>query len=123
MLTFFPPSPPLRGRGIGGEGVFVGRLTPLTPNPSFPEAGGEGRRVAVAMALALLLLAPGLANAALDPELEKPYELTIVLDVGKHRILTEVFRQQIRRELRDGLQAAFGDAVRVVVSLLPGVSE
>ena len=34
------PSPPLRGRGVGGEGV--GRETPPHPQPLSPEAGARG---------------------------------------------------------------------------------
>ena len=29
--------------------------------------------------------------------------------VEKHRLLTDIFRQQVRRELRDGLRSALGD--------------
>lgn len=46
---------------------------------------------------------------------DKPYELTIVLDVAPNKVLTEVFRDQIERELREGLQAALGDLARVKV--------
>ncbi len=45
----------------------------------------------------------------------KPYKLTVVLDVAKNRVLTDVFRQQVERELREGLQAALGDLARVDV--------
>jgi tetratricopeptide (TPR) repeat protein len=44
-----------------------------------------------------------------------PYKLTIVLDVAKNRVLTEVFGQQVERELREGLQAALGDLASVDV--------
>ena len=36
----FLPSPPLRGRGVGGEGVlFPSHANPLTPDPSPPKRG------------------------------------------------------------------------------------
>src|SRR5262245_56629256 len=49
-------------------------------------------------------------------ESTKPYRLRVVLDVGKHRVLTDVFREQLRRELRDGLQASFGALAQVEVA-------
>jgi tetratricopeptide (TPR) repeat protein len=47
--------------------------------------------------------------AALDPEINQPYHLKVVLQIAKHPLLTEVFKNQVSRELRDGLQAAFGN--------------
>jgi hypothetical protein len=55
------------------------------------------------------------ANAALDPESDEPYHLQVVLHVAEHRLLTPVFKDQVERELRDGLQAAFGDLAKVEV--------
>ena len=51
------PSPPLRGRGVGGEGVVCDEEKhPLTPNPSPPKRGrGEKSILAVSVALALAL--------------------------------------------------------------------
>src|SRR5262249_45167336 len=48
-------------------------------------------------------------------ELRKPYRLQVVLHVAEHPLLTEVFREQVRRELGDGLQAALGELARVEV--------
>ena len=51
----------------------------------------------------------------MEPELKTPYELEIVLDLGKHRQLTPVFRERVERELGDSLQEALGDLARVKV--------
>jgi hypothetical protein len=68
--------------------------------------------------LAGLLLATGLGfplRAAADTDLERPYQLQIVLHVAEHRLLTDVFRDRVARELRDGMQAALGELARVSV--------
>ncbi len=57
-------------------------------------------------------LAAGPARA--DDRLE-PYQLRIVVHVARHRLLTDVFRQQLERELKDGMQAALGKLARVEV--------
>src|SRR5205823_5065469 len=44
-----------------------------------------------------------------------PYDLHVVLDIARHRLLTPVFKEQVKRELQDGLRTAFGDLVRVSV--------
>jgi len=49
-------------------------------------------------------------------ELFQPYNLHIVVHVAENRLLTEVFRKRIERELRDGFQAALGDMGRVTVT-------
>lgn len=54
----------------------------------------------------LLLASP--AHAALDPETTTPYRVQAVLHITEHRLLTGVFKDQIQRELRDGMQAALG---------------
>ncbi|MGL4552072.1 MAG: hypothetical protein ACRC33_12905 [Gemmataceae bacterium] len=59
--------------------------------------------------LALALLAP-------STELREPYRVRIVVSVAKSRLLTDVFRQQIEREIRDGLQAALGALAKVGVA-------
>jgi hypothetical protein len=61
----------------------------------------------------LVLGAAGAARA--QGEMNRPYELQIVLHVGEHPWLTEVFRDRVARELRDSLQAALGDLARVSV--------
>ena len=52
----------------------------------------------------------------LDSEPKTPYRLQVVLHFADHRLLTDVFRDRVERELRDGLQASFGDLVRVDVT-------
>ncbi len=65
--------------------------------------------------LLALALFPAVVRADLDPELSTPYKLDVVLDIAKHRLLTDVFRQQVQRELQDGLRAAFGALAAVEV--------
>ncbi|MBI1918371.1 MAG: hypothetical protein HYS12_27080 [Planctomycetes bacterium] len=66
---------------------------------------------------ALFVLALVAAPArGLDAELNKPYQLRVVLDVAKHRLLTDVFRQQVKRELQASLRAAFGELAEVTVA-------
>jgi hypothetical protein len=54
--------------------------------------------------LLVVLCLPLPARAALDPELKTPYQLDVVLHLGKQRGLTEVFRDRLERELGDSLQ-------------------
>jgi hypothetical protein len=49
-------------------------------------------------------------------EASKPYDLHIVVHVAKNRLLTDVFRDRIERELHDGFQGALGDMGRVKVT-------
>jgi hypothetical protein len=58
----------------------------------------------------------GDSSAALDPELKTPYQLKVVLHFADNRLLTPVFCDRVERELRDGLQASFGDLVNVEVT-------
>lgn len=62
----------------------------------------------------LAVLASG-AKAALDPEIDKPYTLQVVLSLAEHRVFTPLFREQVERDVRDNLQAAFGELVKVTV--------
>jgi hypothetical protein len=48
------------------------------------------------------------ASAAIDPETQKPYQLTVVLHVAQHPLLTNIFRETLKRELGDSLQNALG---------------
>jgi tetratricopeptide (TPR) repeat protein len=66
-------------------------------------------------ALIVLTLGTAPIRADLDPELNKPYQLCVVLRIAQHRLLTPVFCEQMQRELRDSLQAAFGGFARVEV--------
>lgn len=64
--------------------------------------------------LAAALALPATAQA--QSELNDPYNLTIVVHVAENRLLTDVFRKNIVRELHDGFQAALGDMGRVTVT-------
>jgi hypothetical protein len=66
------------------------------------------------LAVAALVGAAVSARAA-DSELTRPYELHIVLHVADHKLLTDVFRERVGRELRDGMQAALGELATVKV--------
>jgi hypothetical protein len=57
----------------------------------------------------------GSTLAALDPELKKPYQLQVVLHYSAHRQLTQVFKDQLKRELRDSLQSQLGPMGQVEV--------
>jgi tetratricopeptide (TPR) repeat protein len=56
----------------------------------------------------LCLCFPGVARAELDPELDKPYRLQVVVHVADNRFLTPIFREQLLAGLRDQLQLALG---------------
>jgi hypothetical protein len=73
----------------------------------------NSHRLLAGMLLSTTLWLPG--RAAADADLERPYQLQIVLHVAEHRLLTSVFRERVARELRDGMQAALGDLARVTV--------
>jgi hypothetical protein len=66
-----------------------------------------------------------LEGRSLASEARKPYHLRIVVHVAPHRLLTDLFREQVARELGEGLQAALGELARVQVSekhpLLPEI--
>ena len=58
----------------------------------------------------------GQSSAQLDAEKDSPYQLQVVVRVADHPPFTEAFKKQVKRELGDGLQAAFGDLARVELS-------
>lgn len=62
------------------------------------------------------LLLPAATRADLDPGVNQPYHLKVVLQVGAHRLLTPAFRGQLRRDLDESLKAAFGPLARVEVT-------
>jgi hypothetical protein len=70
-------------------------------------------RFAVGMLLLVAWSAP--ARAQGDPEFKEPYHLRVVLHFAKHRLLTQPFRDQVRRELRDGLETSLGYLARVEI--------
>jgi tetratricopeptide (TPR) repeat protein len=70
---------------------------------------------AVSLLVACALCLCGSSSAALDAEVKKPYQLKVVLRIARHRLLTPVFKDQLRRQLRDSLQAEFGNLAQVEV--------
>lgn len=72
-------------------------------------------RVTNALLSSAILLACVGPALALDAEVDKPYSLEVVLQVSEHRMLTDVFKDRLKRELRDSLQAALGDLAKVRV--------
>ncbi len=78
----------------------------------------SSRNLAAAAALAALssvLVPSSPVRAALDPEVNKPYQLHVVLSIAENRQLTKLFKEQVERELRDSLRAAYGDLCEVEV--------
>ncbi len=63
----------------------------------------------------LLCLFSNSASAQLDPEVNKPYPLNVVLHFSKHRILTPVFQNQVQQHLADLLRTNFGKLAEVKV--------
>ncbi len=63
------------------------------------------------MVLAFLgiVVLPGPGRAQLDPERNQPYQLRVLLDVGKDQTFTPVFQEQLRRGIQDSLQGALGN--------------
>lgn len=69
----------------------------------------------ILFSVSLCLCGSTALRANLDPELKQPYRFQVVLHIARHPSLTDVFRDQVERELRDGLSAALGDLARVEV--------
>lgn len=67
------------------------------------------------LALAFVIACPALARADLNPEVNTPYRLEVVLGFSEHRLLTDVFKNQVERELQASLESAFGDLAEVKV--------
>jgi tetratricopeptide (TPR) repeat protein len=62
-----------------------------------------------------LAVVPAVTWADRGPELTKPYNLNVVVGFGEHRLLTRVFKDRVKRELHDSLQAALGEMAKVAV--------
>jgi hypothetical protein len=75
----------------------------------------ESRGLVWALLAPALALAGPAAAAPVEAEVDRPYDLQIVLHVADHRLLTDVFRERVSRELRVGMQAALGELARVTV--------
>jgi tetratricopeptide (TPR) repeat protein len=73
----------------------------------------------VSLALFSCLLAFALstqdAHAALDPESKSPYQLRVVLQIAEHRMLTPLFKEELKTSLRNQLQLALGKLAHVEV--------
>jgi hypothetical protein len=63
---------------------------------------------AALLAVLSFVLCPSSFAHALDPELTAPYKVQVVLRVAPNRLLTPIFKEQLRRDLQQGLQAALG---------------
>jgi tetratricopeptide (TPR) repeat protein len=63
--------------------------------------------------------------SAVDPESTKPYKVQVILRVASHPLLTKtpIFKDQLRRELQEGLSAALGAMGDVEVIDLASVPE
>ncbi len=66
-----------------------------------------------------------LCGSLFADDAKEPYQFRVVVHAEKSRLLTDVFRDQVKRELHDGLQAGLGALARVEVSdthpLLPTI--
>ncbi|HVS39947.1 MAG TPA: hypothetical protein VMS17_30595 [Gemmataceae bacterium] len=62
-------------------------------------------------------------SLALDAEAKTPYQLKVVLHFADHRLLTDVFRDRVERELHDDLQGSFGDLVIVETTRAPKLDD
>ena len=56
------------------------------------------------------------ARAALDPEMKKPYQLQVVLQIGSNRVFTPLFQEQLQRDVRNHLQIRFGKLAHIEVT-------
>jgi hypothetical protein len=69
------------------------------------------------LAVTTLLCGSAALAAPADTEAARPYQLKIVLHIGKHKQLTSVpFRDRLEREIRDSMQAALGDLASVSIT-------
>jgi len=62
----------------------------------------------------LLFTAPP-ARAELEADLQKPYELHVVLSIAEHRALTPIFQDKVEHQLRGHLQLTFGKLANVKI--------
>ncbi len=53
--------------------------------------------------------------SSLDPGLDRPYQLQVVLDFSENRFLTPIFQDQVERDLRDQLRQTYGPLAEVEV--------
>ncbi len=55
-------------------------------------------------------LCTGTAFAGLDAEENKPYQLHIIVGFSNHPLLTQVFKDEVKREIQGSFEAALGGA-------------
>jgi hypothetical protein len=93
------------------DGAFPGRTgRSRLSSPSVPRALLVG-----AFASLSLCLGSSPARAQLDPGLQKPYQLHVVLHFAEHRFLTSTFQDQVERQLHDHLQLTLGKLAKVQI--------
>jgi hypothetical protein len=73
------------------------------------------RRFSIALTLLAGLAGLCLTERAAGSDGNEPYQVRLVLVIAKHPLLTKVFKEQVARELKDGVQAALGNMAKVVV--------
>src|SRR5205807_1905114 len=95
--------------------TWNGYALEVFPSPLATGPTGDGSMMRYLLGVSLFLLAYQPGAAALPTEANKPYRLQIVLRIAEHPTLTNVFQDQVQRELRDNLQAALGDLAKVEV--------
>jgi hypothetical protein len=77
---------------------------------------------AALLAVLSFVLVPSSFAYALDAELTTPYKVQVVLRVAPNRLLTPIFKEQLRRDLQRGLQGALGAMGEVEVIDLADVA-
>ena len=83
-------------------------------NPSL--ALRANKRFSLLPVIGLLLLLSSRAQASLDPETKKPYQLQIVLQIASNRAFTPLFQEQLQRDVQDQLKIFFGALARIEVT-------
>jgi tetratricopeptide (TPR) repeat protein len=94
------------------KSLQMSKQTAVT-NPKRKRGQDSSPRLRFGM-VGLLLILPATVQA--QNELNAPYDLHIVVHVAENRLLTDVFRKNIERELRDGFQSALGEMGHVTVT-------
>jgi len=69
----------------------------------------------VTLAAFLSFFLPTAVPAQLDPELDKPYRLQVVLLIAENRFLTPLFQEQLQRALQDDLRMRLGALAEVEI--------
>jgi hypothetical protein len=83
-------------------------------NPSL--ALRANRRLSFLPVIGLLLFLSSPAQASLDPETKKPYQLQIVLQIASNRAFTPLFQEQLQRDVQDQLKIFFGALAHIEVT-------